>query len=362
MTGCTRVVLNLAKRHDRARVRPAVCFFSVVPAAHEARATLDAAAVPWRDVVKRSRYDLGAIDRLAGALRELGTEVAALHGFSTHPFGGLAARQAGARAVVRVEHSPELHTPLHRLAARAASAWCDSTVLVSRYLVEYLTAAGVELTAPEVIYNGIELAPFEAITRAPFAGRGGSDAGDGGGPPPVAVMAARLDTAKDHATLLDALAILARRGRALELHLAGDGPFRADLEQRARDRGVADRVRFLGYVSDLPALYASADVAVLATHFEGFGLAVVEAMAAGRPVVATRVAAIPELIDDGVEGLLVPPRAAPALAAALESLLTDPARARAMGAAGRVRARRYALEPFVRAFEAHVERAAAGVA
>jgi glycosyltransferase involved in cell wall biosynthesis len=101
-------------------------------------------------------------------------------------------------------------------------------------------------------------------------------------------------------------------------------------------------------------------VAVLSTHFEGFGLVIVEAMAAGRPVVATRVAAVPELFDDGVHGLLVPARSPVYLADALASLISDTVRARAMGEAGRRRAyERFALEPAIRAFEAHLYRTAA---
>jgi glycosyltransferase involved in cell wall biosynthesis len=223
-------------------------------------------------------------------------------------------------------------------------------VLVSHYLERYFAGLGIALPDPEVIYNGIALAPFEAVSRAPF-----SD-----GETPLVLMVARLDTAKDHATLVEAAAILGQRGIAVRLRLAGDGPLREAIAQQARALGVA--LEFAGYVDDLPSAYAAADIVALATHYEGFGLTVVEAMAAARPVVATAVAAIPELIDDGVHGRLVPPRDAAAFADAIAALVGDRARAVAMGRAGRVRAaERFALAPSVRAFEAHVARTCARI-
>src|SRR5262249_12087105 len=155
----------------------------------------------------------------------------------------------------------------------------------------------------------------------------------------VVMMAARLDVAKDHATLLDAAALLSRRGVRFRLDVAGSGPFAEPLAKRSRALGLDGAVRFLGFRRDVARLVEDAAVAVLATHYEGFGLAVVEAMAGGRPVVASAVGAVPELFDDGAHGLLVPPRSPEALAAALAALLADPARARAMGEAGRRHAR-----------------------
>lgn len=200
-----------------------------------------------------------------------------------------------------------------------------------------------------MIPNGIDLAPFDAVRRAPF------EASD----PPVVLMAARLDVAKDHATLLAAAARLHARGVRFRLDLAGSGPFAERLAARARALGLDGVVRFLGFRRDVARLVEDADLAVLATHYEGFGLAVVEAMAGGRPVVASAVGAVPELFEHGAHGLLVPPRDPEALADALAGLLADPARARAMGEAARRHASaRYALDGAVRAFEAHLARVA----
>jgi glycosyltransferase involved in cell wall biosynthesis len=106
---------------------------------------------------------------------------------------------------------------------------------------------------------------------------------------------------------------------------------------RAERLGVAENVRFLGFRSDLPALMRTADVVVLPSRWEGFGLVLLEAMDAARPIVATRVGPVPEVVVDGVTGVLVPPDDPASLAKAVVDLLRDPDRARLMGTAGRIR-------------------------
>lgn len=134
---------------------------------------------------------------------------------------------------------------------------------------------------------------------------------------------ARLAPQKNHAGLLDAFALGPARDPRAHLLLCGDGPLRESLESRARALGLT-RVRFLGERHDVASLLAAADVAVLASHWEGSPLAVMEAMAAGKPVVATAVGGVPELVHDGRTALLVPPRQPRALAQALRHLLDDP--------------------------------------
>jgi glycosyltransferase involved in cell wall biosynthesis len=348
--GSTRVVLNLVACADRTRFEPAICFFSVAPADPEVIREVGALGVPWREVVKASRYELGAFDRLAAALRALAPDQVVVHGFGAYSYGALAARAAGASTVVRVEHSPELYGPHHQLLSAASAAWVDSTILVSHYVGAYLAERGTTAPRAEVIYNGVALerlleVPPIALEPAPASER------------PRVAMVARLDQAKDHDTFFAAAARLAAEGAPVTLELAGDGPFRARLEAAAARLGLD--ARFLGFVADVPSVLARSDVVVLSTHFEGFGLVVVEAMAAARPVIATRVAALPEMFENGVEGMFVPPRDAAALAEAIRVLTSDRARARAMGLAGRARSARFALVPSVRAFEAHLLRTAA---
>jgi glycosyltransferase involved in cell wall biosynthesis len=147
---------------------------------------------------------------------------------------------------------------------------------------------------------------------------------------------ARLHPQKGHAVLLAAAAQVPEA----TFVLAGDGPLRAELEQQARTLGVAERCVFLGYRPDVPALLASADLVVLPSLFEGLPVSILEAMAAGRPVVATAIGGTDEAITHEQTGLLVPPGDATALAMAIRRVRADPALAGRLATAGRERVER----------------------
>jgi glycosyltransferase involved in cell wall biosynthesis len=153
---------------------------------------------------------------------------------------------------------------------------------------------------------------------------------------PTVVSIARLQAPKDPRTLVRALALLPRG--SCRATLVGGGTERDAVAAEVLHAGLQDDVELLGDRADVAALLASADVFVLASHSEGFPMSILEAMAAGLPVVASDVGGVAEAVVDGETGVLVPPGDAPALAAALERLVGDAARRRAMGAAGRARA------------------------
>jgi glycosyltransferase involved in cell wall biosynthesis len=157
--------------------------------------------------------------------------------------------------------------------------------------------------------------------------------------PPTVVSVGMFRPEKDQATLVRAIAAVRSRGVPARLVLVGDGPLRASLEELARQLGLAaDAVKFAGRVSDIWPLLAAADVFALSSVHETLGIAVIEAMAAGLPTVATDVGGLPELVEPDVTGHLVPPRDPAALAEALSALLTNaPARDR-MARAARERA------------------------
>lgn len=145
---------------------------------------------------------------------------------------------------------------------------------------------------------------------------------------------ANLRVYKGHRTLLEAVAQLSDSGRQTTVLLAGEGPERSSLENQAAEAGID--VRFLGSVRDIPGLLAASDIVVLPSYEEGFSNSLLEAMAAGRPIIATSVGGNPEALGDG--GLLVPPRDASALRDALDRLLAHPETARELGARARARA------------------------
>jgi glycosyltransferase involved in cell wall biosynthesis len=148
----------------------------------------------------------------------------------------------------------------------------------------------------------------------------------------------RLSPEKGFDVFVRAAAIVARHRPDVSFVLYGEGPLRPALEELIRREGLVGRFVLGGFRQDLPAVLPQLDVAVSSSHTEGLPVALLEAMAAGLPVVATRVGGTPEVVADGVTGLLVPPNDPAALAAKVMALLDDPRRA-AMGEAGRRRVR-----------------------
>jgi colanic acid/amylovoran biosynthesis glycosyltransferase len=214
------------------------------------------------------------------------------------------------------------------LAAKVRDA--DFVVCVSNYGRGRLMALVDEDAWPKlaVIHCGVDLAAFSPPGReGPADGR-------------LSVLSVgRLVAVKGQGVLIEAIATLARDGADVTLTLVGDGPRRPALEDLARRHGVADRVRFTGRVGqdDIRAHYSAADVFCLSSFAEGVPVVLMEAMASGIPVVATRINGIPELIEDGESGVLVAPGRADLLAAALRDMLGDGSRRAALAAAGRER-------------------------
>jgi glycosyltransferase involved in cell wall biosynthesis len=165
-------------------------------------------------------------------------------------------------------------------------------------------------------------------------------------------VVARLEPEKGHRTLLEAWPRVLARVPDAYLLVVGEGHLRPELELMAADLGIESRVVFAGRRDDIPAVTAALDVAVLPSYREAQGLVVLEAMALSRPIVATRVGGIPEMIEDGVSGLLVPPHDAPALADAIARLLLDHPLADTIARRGHdVVHDRFSVEFMVRAIE-----------
>jgi glycosyltransferase involved in cell wall biosynthesis len=188
-----------------------------------------------------------------------------------------------------------------------------------------------------VIRNGVDL---ERFTPAPFPVDG----------PPTVVSVANLNAHKGQARLLEALRLLREELAEARLVLVGDGRDRRRLEELAATLGLAGAVRFEGHVLDPRPFLAQAHVVALASDHEGFPNALLEAMASGRPVVATRVGGVPELVQDGTSGFLTEPDPA-RLAERLRHLLTDRVLRQRMGSAARARAEAFSWERVVRETE-----------
>ncbi len=248
-------------------------------------------------------------------------------------------RLAGARHIVFTEHislpMAERHG-LRSLAARIRNGACmramDRALAVSGYVKERLVRSDfLPADKVEVLYNGIDLRRFRAVQSDPAAVRRGL-----GIPPaaPLILSIGQLIEFKGMHVLIDALARMEDAG--VHALIVGEGPEDDRLARDIEHRGLANRVQLLGRRDDIAELLHAADLFVLPSVWnEALGYVIVEAMASGKAVVATRVGGIPEVVEDGVTGVLVEPGNAALLALAAESLLRDPERLGRLGAHGR---------------------------
>ena len=240
-----------------------------------------------------------------------------------HVFLAIAARLAGVRRVVAVQGNPAPSQKQRTLVRKVATILNASRLLgipiisASHWIENSLTALGSLPYGSRVIHNGSDVAAIAAAAKFARSERCDDDA--------VILMIARLDPIKDHKTLLAAVANIPEvNGRRVRLDLVGDGVLRDDLEAETAVLGISDRVRFLGTRSDATALIGTADLFCLSTtRDEGFGIVLVEALAAGIPIVASDVPACREVLKDGLFGVLVPAGEADTLAFELRKSLTD---------------------------------------
>jgi len=197
-----------------------------------------------------------------------------------------------------------------------------------------------------VIPLGFELDPFLAVG----ARTAGAFRAELGIPPEATVVGAigRLTAIKNHALLLDAIA----RVPAAHLVLVGDGELRGALQDQVARLGISARVHFAGWRRDLAPIYRELDVVALSSDNEGTPVAIIEAFASGRAVVSTDVGGVPDLVRDGVDGILVPPRDAERLAAALTRVCGDTALRERMGAAAREHAAGFRVERLLKDLDA----------
>ena len=289
--------------------------------------------------------DARAIHTLTRLMRASRPDVVHTHTTTAGGLGRIAARRAKVPVTVHTFHghvlSGYLSGPQTRaltVAERALAKRTDALVSVSTRVRDELLALGIG--RPEqwrVVPLGLEL---DELLGGP-AERSASRASLGLPPEaPLVGIIGRLAAIKDHGTFLAMAARLAAARPDVSFVIAGDGSLRGALEAEAKSL-LGNRIRFLGWATDLPVLYGALDVVVLTSRNEGTPVALIEAGAAGRPVVATDVGGVAEVVRDGASGFVVPPGDAAALAARVGTLLDDPAAARAMGLAGRewVRAR-----------------------
>jgi glycosyltransferase involved in cell wall biosynthesis len=223
---------------------------------------------------------------------------------------------------------------LNRIATRVLA---DGVIAVSEEVRKELVESGVNPSMITAIPNGIDLSLYRQKSKR--SSKRQAEDRDGADRRSFLIgTLARLSREKGIDTLIEAAKIVVTSYPSARFVIGGTGPLRAELDKKVRDLRLEPYVRMPGFVDDVPGFLSALDLYVLPSDSEGIGLAVIEAMAAGLPVVATRVGGVPEAVIDGVTGILVPPRQPKGLAQAIVRLLVDPDLAKTMGASGRERA------------------------
>ena len=357
--GAQGLALDSWRHLDPARYRPVlVCARAEGASVPAARAL----GVPVQVLGHLRRPgDWGAVNALAAALRHNGAAIVQTPLYSrVAPYARLAARLAGLPLTIAHEHCrPQAPSAMRRLVDRALDRLPGQRYLaVSAADAAWLATQGVDPAQVAVLPNGIQVEAYGGEDRAAARsalGLAGDDL--------LLLTPARLHAQKGHADLLAAMVLLVDRFPRLRLICAGSGPLATTLVALTASAGLADRVQFLGQRGDLPRLYAAADLVVLGSVVEGMPLVLLEAQAAGRPIVATRVGGVAEAVADGRSGLLVPPHDPAALAEAIRTLVEDPGRRVRMGLAGQALAReRFSIQAHARALQDRYDRWLADVA
>ncbi len=314
--GLERILADLARHHSHDRCEPTfLALRDVGRFADEIRRSGRPVAV----LKDRSRF--GGVREMARFFREHQFDVVHTHNTYPHLYATLAARWAGVPVVVQTRHGQRAgHGWKSSLQYRWAAKWVDRIVAVSD------DAAGLCVTSDRIpaakvtrIWNGIDLSQFR------FTGPS-TDL--------VAVAVARLSAEKDFPTLLRAIALAIPRVPTLQLKIVGDGPERAALEDLTESLDLRCHVEFLGERHDVPRLLTEAGFFVTSSLTEGISLTLLEAMAVGLPVVATRVGGNPEIVVDGETGRLAPARNPQALADAIVAMCEARSQWPALGRAG----------------------------
>ena len=277
--------------------------------------------------------DTRAVRALVKMIRELKPDIMHTHTAKAGAVARAAARMSGPdrpRAVVHTYHGHVLSgyfgspltaafTRIERILARST----DSLIAVSPEVRDELVAFGVAPAKQiQVVRLGLDL---DARTKAPAGAREAVRASLGIAPDRFLIgWLGRMTEIKRVDLLLEALAELRRGGTDAELLLAGDGPLRSELEQRASELGVAEAAHFVGFSSDVAPIYAAIDAVALTSANEGTPVAVIEALAAGVPAISSDVGGVSDVVENGSAGFLVPFGDTPAIAERLARLANDP--------------------------------------
>jgi len=330
--GTEQQILEIVRRIDRDRFDPYVCCFR-----HGAKAEeIEALGVPVLHEPKRLKADPGLVLRLAAMMRRERFDIVQTYLWTANTWARIAARMAGIRWILASERNVDIWEEAYkRVIGRWLARSTDRVVANSEAVRQYLLNRGG--LAPEkvvTIHNGVNFDRFRTPCDPAIRRRELGIADD----VVLAGCLARIEPAKDHGTLLQALALISARLPKLHVALIGGGSEQERLRRMAHELGIGERVHFVGFRTDAAEWLQSVDISVLSSVKEGLSNTVLESMAAGKPVVATDVGGNAEVIVENETGFLVPARSPTELGTALARVAGSRELMTSFGKAGRRRA------------------------
>ncbi len=333
--GPEKQIVQHLKRLDRARFKGILVSFLDEPTSGEILEKAAALGLENHGIPSAGPFDLGALRRLLDLVRREGVDLLCTHGYKSTVMGWWAGRREGVPVIAfsRGYTTENRKVAFYEWLERRFLERIHGVVFVAEGQARRLSRMGVKIRRSWVVHNAVDAEEYRSGDREELR----RQVNAGLGLPPDArlvVAAGRFSPEKGHRVLVEAIAELKGAPPEPFFIFCGEGPCRPELERLAGKLGVMERCRFPGFIKDLSGLFRVMDFLVLPSFTEGLPNVVIEAFASSRPAVATRVGGVPEVVEDGVNGLLVPPGRPRELAEAMARLLEDPGRTGAMGLSG----------------------------
>jgi glycosyltransferase involved in cell wall biosynthesis len=336
LAGAERIVTDLAINLDKDKYNVIICCLRKEggPLVKELRKK----GIKVIILDKKLGMDFSIIRKIRKIIKEEKIDLVHTHLFTANLWGRLAAILMNKTIIVTEHNTDYWKNWLHKFIDKFLEKFTNKIITVSDGVSSfYQEYENIPRNKIKTIYNGIDLRKFSNSKHFSKKAR-------------IIGMIARLNEQKNYRNFLNAAYIINKQDTNINFLIVGEGPLKEDLEKYAQRLGK--NIKFLGQRKDIPEIIKGIDIFVLSSDYEGLPLTILEAMAASKSVVATNVGGIPEAVEDGKTGILVPPKNPDALANAIMKLLKNPRLRKQMGEAGRKRAEKYfTMEKMVKKYE-----------
>jgi glycosyltransferase involved in cell wall biosynthesis len=326
--GAERFLVSLVKHFDQTRFNSIVCCLNWKG---EWAKELEDNGIKVIALNKKGKFDISVIFKLISVIKQYDISIVNTHLWAADTLGRLAAIIASVPVIIsNVQNVDIWKQPWHRFIDKLLSYKTIKFIAVSQAVKQFLIGTeSIPEDKIEVIYNGIDISMDHRPSTIDLKQQFGIRVDD-----IVLTVVGRLVEQKGHKYLFEALSML--NGKySLKLLVVGEGPLRNSLQSMVNSLQLNDKIKFLGQRNDIAQILEISDCLVLSSLYEGLPVCVLEAMAAGKPVIATKVGGIPELVKDGKTGFIVEPKNSEVLLQAIDKLTNLPDIGKEMGARGR---------------------------